>query len=197
MTVKNKLSTTAISRWEVDTLPPTRALGFSFLHGNFEDLVDAYDLVRRHLKMPIAALQCAEMAIAANRDNFFVWREGEKLAGVYAMLMLNVQGLESLLLGEFNPRNLDTWLLSQENEAPAAIYKWAFAADRAGGAMVQAACMKLRDPRCAKANIYGRPMTPYGRRLCKKLGFNGLADGVTQRSVRLANRQMHSQEVAA
>ena len=142
----------------------------------------------------IPALSSAEEAVARvvnrNRDSAWAFRRGTEAAGVYAMVHLSKEGLEALLLGEFNTSFPDPSLMVKTGEAPAAIYKWAVVAPGMASVGICTISRMLQADRFSTANLYARPATFAGGRLMARVGFLAVRSGFPDlhRYTRIVNR---------
>lgn len=137
-----------------------------------------------------SAVEAVARVITRNSESAWVFRSGGRTRGVYAMLHLSSEGLEALLLGEFNTGFPDPSLTVRTGEAPAAIYKWAVVAPGMASAGICSISRILQADRYATANLYARPTTEPGARLMAHLGFRPVHSGYPDlhRYVRIANR---------
>lgn len=137
-----------------------------------------------------SAVEAVARVITRNRESAWVFRSEGRTRGVYAMLHLSSEGLEALLLGEFNTSFPDPSLTVRTGESPAAIYKWAVVAPGMASAGICTVSRILQADRYATANLYARPTTAPGSRLMAHLGFRPVHSGYPdlQRYVRIANR---------
>lgn len=144
----------------------------------------------REIPMLSSAVEAVSRVVNRNRDSIWVFRRGGEAVGIYAMLHLSKEGLEGLLLGEFNLSFPDPSLMVRTGEAPAAIYKWAVVAPGMAAAGICAMSRLLQTEGYATANLYARPTTMPGGRLMTHLGFHEVRSGLPdlQRYVRIVNR---------
>jgi len=157
---------------------------------DFEEVPELLAFAGREIPVLSSAVEAVSRVINRNRDSIWVFKRGGKPVGIYAMLLLSREGLEGLLLGEFNLSFPDPSLMVRTGEAPAAIYKWAVVAPGMASAGICAISHMLQTDRYATANLYARPTTVPGGRLMAHLGFHDVRAGLPdlQRYVRIVNR---------
>lgn len=154
------------------------------------DLPVVRSLLRKYIPAPTAPDDVVQYTRMRNRNNLMLFcREGE-IVGVYAMLMLTPLGLERLLLGEFDPLDPDPASLALRLSTPAGIYQWAVVAPGSVSEGILHVSQFLRQPLYRHANLFARPATAAGKRICENVGFISLDDHITglHRYVRIANR---------
>lgn len=154
------------------------------------DIPDLLAFAANEIPVLSSAAGAVARVATRNRDSVWVFRRNGKTAGVYAMLHLSKDGLESLLLGEFDASFPDPADMVATGDQPAAIYKWAVVAPGLASAGICLISRLLQADRYATANLFARPTTPGGRRIMSNLGFQPVRSGVPDlyRYVRLSNR---------
>jgi hypothetical protein len=157
----------------------------------FDEVPILLGFAAREIPFLSSAIDAVNRVINRNRDGIWVFRRGERAVGVYAMLHLSSEGMEALLLGEFNTTYPDPSLIVNSNEKPAAVYKWAVVAPAMAASGICAMSRLLQADRFATANLYARPMTSRGGKIMAHLGFKGVRSGFPdlQRYVRIINRE--------
>ncbi len=138
------------------------------------------EVVRRAAR-EIPALAAAEAAVARvqGKDPESVWAfwRGDNLVGLYAMLMLNADGLDRLLAGSFDFAEPPLDGLSEPDTPVVAIYKWAVVARGTAAEGIRAMSRLLQQPRYARANLYARALGEAAQRLDFNLGFRPVHPG--------------------
>jgi len=92
--------------------------------------------------------------------------------GFVAFLMLNEEGADLLLDGEFDATDPPLHLLTRQHEKPAAIYCWGTYAPGSIAAGVPLALEKIWTPLYRDAPLLARAVTLEGLRLLQSLGFH-------------------------
>ena len=149
------------------------------------------------LGMPIATHETTERIRVRHPDN--IWaihsRRPQRLIGLYAMVMLNAEGLRAVLGGSFDQREPDPAQTAGPEEPVAAIYQWTIFAPGRAVAAVPLMAEYLRRPAYARADLFGTGASAAGRRLMERIGFEPMPDQqgtrklVVYRYVRHANRR--------
>ncbi|GLH81539.1 hypothetical protein SSBR45G_64480 [Bradyrhizobium sp. SSBR45G] len=103
--------------------------------------------------------------------SIFVLCRGSRLLGGIAFLYLNCEGLDALLLDDFNLNNPPRGFLARPDEEPAAIYVWALVAQGRGALGLGNVAEVLRGPRYRAADYYAQPSSDEGRAFLSALGF--------------------------
>jgi hypothetical protein len=146
------------------------------------DWIDARPAAHHELPTMVATAHQAISAISIGYDVvervfrhhpecIFPFRRGGKIVGGVAWLFLNEMGLDALLLDEINFSDPDLALLTQRNQAPAAIYAWAIAARGRAAAGLGNVASRLRSAPYSWADYYAQPATADGARFLAQLGF--------------------------
>jgi hypothetical protein len=137
--------------------------------------------VVRYAAAEIPALAAAEAAVLRvqeqHPDSVWVFRRDGAIAGVYAMLMLNPQGLARLLAARLDCAQPPAALLCGRDEVVTAIYKWAVAFRRSAAEGPRAIATHLQGPRYATANLYARALGAAAQRLDHNVGFRPVQPG--------------------
>jgi predicted GNAT family N-acyltransferase len=106
----------------------------------------------------------------ARRDRYMA---GDTTAeGYLALLMLNEDGADQLLSGQFDAKNPPLHLLSRQHEKPAAIYVWGIYAPGTLAGGVSLAFEKTCTPLYRNAPLLARAATAEGHRMLDCLGFS-------------------------
>jgi hypothetical protein len=137
------------------------------------------------------ATEDAVRRVAIHRpDSIWAFVHGTRMVGVFAMLLLNTLGLESLLARGMNTRDPSVGLLATPAEAPAGIYLWAVAHSSASDGILQM-FERLQISRYCSADIFAVPATDSGLRFLRGWGFQSLAGHPRNlhHYVRLTNRR--------
>lgn len=179
-----------MQRREFDHLVRIHRPGVRVERVELDEIPDLLSYSASRIPVLASAVEAVARMLTRNRDSAWVIRTAGRTRGVYAMLHLSPEGLEALLLGEFNTSFPDPSLTVPTGEAPAAIYKWAVVAPGMASAGICAISRELQSDRYATANLYARPTTQPGARLMAHLGFRQVRSGYPdlQRYVRIANR---------
>jgi predicted GNAT family N-acyltransferase len=105
----------------------------------------------------------------ARRDRY---ASGDTVAeGYVAFLMLNEEGADALMAGEFDGMDPPLHLLTRQHEKPAAIYCWGMYAPGAIAGGVPLAFEKTWTPLYRDAPLLARTVTVEGLRMAESLGF--------------------------
>jgi len=183
---------------EFDLLVPNAKSSLKVRYFTASDLPKVRSLLDKHISGPTATDDAIQYTRMRNRNNVLLFcREGE-IVGLYAMLMLTALGLERLLLAEFDPIRPDHTCLALRQSAPAAIYQWAVIAPHTASEGIRHISQFLREPLYRHANLFARPTTAAGKRICENVGFTPVAGSPIglHRYVRLANRPAALSEAA-
>jgi hypothetical protein len=107
----------------------------------------------------------------------FVVRDGDRIVGLLAFLLLSNAGVECLLRGDLDTLSPASAHVVAPGEDPAAIYSWAIAAaDHAAAQALVGGHERIRHVAVPHLPFYLRPVTPKGRQLAEvRLGFKPLA----------------------
>ena len=167
-------------------------------HALIDDLPELKALAGRHLSDELAPVDVVGRVITHNPNNLMVMCQGERLVGLWAMLMLNARGLEALLTGGIKAHDPDLTLLSASTEAPAAIYVWVIICPGTAAEGIHHMSHFLRQPLYRNANLYSRPTTDAGVRINLRRGLVplGTSNLGLFRYVREANKPSHLQFAA-
>lgn len=136
-----------------------------------DDLPQIESILTESFGSRVATPDVVQYVMMHNRNNVHVICRRQTIVGIYAMLMLNPQGLERLLLGEFDPSRPDPLCLSSRLMTPIAIYKWAVVAPGLAAQGIRCMSHYLRQPFFRYANLFARPVTPAGRKIMRDVGF--------------------------
>ena len=158
------------TRHEFDLLSIPARPRLELRRATLEDLVSTTPLLKAHLAST-APHDVITRVIFCNRDSVFVFCREKRIIGFSAMLMLTPQGLEALLLAEFDPLNPIAPWLAVTGEQPAAIYSWAIIAPGVASEGIKHVSEFLRLRPFFTCNFYARPVTDLGTRLAVALGF--------------------------
>jgi len=158
-----------------------------------DEISDLLAFAAREIPVLSTATAAVTRVVNRNRESVYVFRRGGRPVGIYAMLHLSKDGLEALLLDEFNTAVPDPHCLVATGEPPVAIYKWAVVAPGPAAQGIYRISHLLQADRYATANLFARPTTAGGERIMRNLGFEkvGPAGRDLHRYVRLANRTGH------
>ncbi len=165
------LSATLVRRARAQNLRPLLELAQTLIGGEHA----TEDVVRR---------------VAIHRpDSIWMFVQGTRIVGVFAMLLLNAVGLESLLAQETDTKNPPMEFLATPGEAPAGIYLWAVAHVSASDGIPQM-FRRLQSSQYCSANIFAVPATASGLHFLRRWGFQPvLGDSRNlHQYVRLTNR---------
>lgn len=134
----------------------------------------------------IAAQEIPSLAAAApavlrvqqkHPESVWAFRRGDRIVGIYAMLLLNASGLERLLASAIDFADPSLQDLSEPGAPVAAIYKWAVVAHGTAAEGLHAMSRHLQGPLYAAANLYARAVGAAAQRLDFNLGFQPVQPG--------------------
>lgn len=98
-------------------------------------------------------------------------RTHTRLAGFFALLFLTAEGLARLAADSFNVAAPDDTFLLRQGERPAALYVWAMCLPGSAVGALGNIMQWLRHPAYAGCDMFARPVTPAGKRIMIKTGF--------------------------
>lgn len=131
----------------------------------------------------MSSLAVVRRVLSANPDtvNAFALRSRHNVArpraeGFIAWLPLTATGRVALLDGTFNGSDPSPDHVAGQHERPAAIYVWALYAPGRLVAGIGWAFQRWSTPICREADIYARAVTPSGRRIVQRVGFEPHSD---------------------
>lgn len=135
-------------------LYPARTDEFSAIHRLGSGLIGA----------GVASEDALRTVHRRQRCGFYVTREGGRVTGAMALVLLNQAGLEAVCTDRFDANHPDPGHEILPGEAPVAVYGWGIAAENrnAAGSIV-ASCRALRD--ILPVPFFLRAATGAGRRL--------------------------------
>jgi hypothetical protein len=108
-------------------------------------------------------------------ESIFTFSRRQKLLGAVALLYLNDQGHDALILDGINLTHPDFGLLASRHDEVSAIYVWGIAGQgRAMGGLGNMST-HLSGKRFASANIYAQASSTDGRKLMIALGFEPMS----------------------
>jgi hypothetical protein len=128
------------------------------------------ELTCRHLP-GLAANYEAVQEVHRFSKSILAVHSAEGLVGSYAFLFLSPKGLHELLAGQLSRARPSREHLVGPNEIAAALYAWAMCLPGAVVGAMGNIMAWLRQPRYARADLYGRPATDKGERFMTKTGF--------------------------
>lgn len=159
--------------------------------------IEALFALASHLIPPLAAAEGSVREVYRhNPESIWAVHGRTGLAGVFAMLLLNDQGLNALLAGSFDASRPDTSLLTRPGEPAAAIYFWAIATPGFAIDAFRVVSRWLQMPPYASADIFTRGSTSAGTRFAVTIGFKPFADLGLYRYRRQRNRSEPETAVA-
>jgi hypothetical protein len=143
-------------------------------------LAEIPDVVR-YAAVAIPALAAADAAVLRvqkqHPESVWVFRRDSQLVGIYAMLMLNPDGLARLRTGRLDCANPPAELLCGPDDVVTAIYKWAVAFRRSAAEGSRTIAKHLQGPRYATANLYARALGAAAQRVDHNVGFRPAQPG--------------------
>lgn len=102
----------------------------------------------------------------------YVAYEDDAVAGVYAAVLLNAEGLEAVFQGRFDARSPDLAHIAVGQDLSVGTYGWGIGATRPAAKRVVEACQSLEVTALASLPYFAKPATDAGRRLlCDRLGL--------------------------
>jgi hypothetical protein len=101
-------------------------------------------------------------------------RLGDHATGLFLMLMLNSAGHSAILAGGIDGTSPDPALCAASDDPVDAIYIWGLYAPHAAVLAVPLIARELQHARFRSADLFGRAVTPAGRRLMVSVGFRPL-----------------------
>ena len=112
-----------------------------------------------------------------NSDSIWSVRSRNGAAvGVFAMLLLNRRGLQSMLSRKFDSAAPELDQLAGRGEEAAAVYLWAIVTPGLAIEAFRTVSRWLRTSKMRSADIFARPATEAGLRLSLRLGFEPIPE---------------------
>jgi hypothetical protein len=183
-------------RHECDLLERYEALDAS--PAQLDEIPVMIALAREYVPGVAIADSTVERIYRKNPESILPFRLQGRIVGGIALLYLNDDGLDRLLLDELDFSDPDPAVLAEIGESPAAIYIWAIAARGRAAAGIANVCAHMRDEPYARADFYSLPQTWPGTRILVQTGFTPISS--FQRDLwvyrRLCNRKPAQPEVA-
>lgn len=178
------------SRHEFDMLRTPKRCRIDLTRATDEELDIITELASRQIPGELAGDEVVRKVTQHNPNNLLIFKQGPLVVGGWSMLMLSGRGLEALFLGEIDLHDPDPKYLSEQTEAPDAIYVWAVVAPKLAAEGIRHVSKFLRAPIYREANLYSRPNTHVGVQLNLRLGFKPIGNTAPgfYRYVRIANR---------
>jgi hypothetical protein len=157
-----------------------------------------FQLAKDQIPALAAAMPIVERIMERDRDSILVFERDSVVVGVYAMLLLNGEGLNQLFMGTLNTVEPELDTLVPADMAPSAVYNWAVVAPRLAAEGFRHASVYLRQPRFRNANIYARGTTPSACKIMEHTGYELVGTGFDDlyRYVRLPNRAAKGRDAA-
>ncbi len=189
MSHSNKQSVAKLHRKEFDLLSPSRHVTIRAIE--LPEIAEAARFASAHLSgLQIDDLSRLETIIARGREQVQLFHARDRLVGLYAMLFLNRDGLESLLSGTFDGANPCIDHLVEETATPAAIYTWFVACPGRAVSGFGNVARLLRSARLAGADLFARPASDAGLRLMRGIGYTPIGSNPAglHRYIRIQNR---------
>jgi len=185
------LSGSNMQRREFDLMVPTNHVRMGVCPANYDQLPEVFELAQREIPVLLAPLEHVKRVFLHNNDSVLVFVRDDEVVGVYATLMLNDRGLETLLRGELDTYAPDLSCMVRDTQVPAAIYNWAVVAPQIAAEGLRHVSEYLRQPKYRKANLYARGTTPAACRLMEHTGYKLLSGAHPDlyRYERVANRR--------
>jgi hypothetical protein len=136
-----------------------------------EELQSMIALARAAVPGVAIADSTVERVYRQHPQCIFPFRCNGRILGGMALLYLNDDGLDRLLLDELDFSDPDPAVLTEFGETPAALYVWALAArGRAAAGIANVSAWFRREP-FARADYYAQPSTQDGARILVQVGF--------------------------
>lgn len=153
------------------------------------DQIDALICLAKELIPPLAASEpIVRRVFQHNPDSVWAVERRGRPVGVFAMLLLNDHGRESLLTDRFDTANPSSDELARHGEKIAAIYLWAIATPGIAVEAFRTVSRWAGRPAQAAADLFTRPVTAAGTRFALRIGFRPLPDSGLYRFRRHGNR---------
>jgi hypothetical protein len=154
-----------------------------------EDIGPLLRLAEALMESELAKEETVLRVVDWRPDSLWTFSRENRVVGGIAMLMLNSEGLNTLLAGTMDMHDPEVRFLANCFETPAGIYLWGLAHLSASDAVLKM-LVRLRSPPYASINLYAVPFTLSGLRFQQRWGFQPIPGHPRHLSqyVRLANR---------
>ncbi len=156
-------------RHELDLLDPYEE--FDASPARLWELPEMIGLARAAVPGVAVKAETVERVYHRHPESIFPFRSGGRIVGGLALLYLNDDGFDRLLLDELDFSDPDHAVLIAAGERPAAIYIWALAARGRGAMGIANVCARLHAEPYSCVDYYAQPATAGGRRLLTQVGF--------------------------
>jgi hypothetical protein len=143
---------------------------------NPADIAPARDFALRLIGGRMATTRTIARIHRGTGVGLFVVRDGDRICGLLAFIMLNEAGAEAAVRDDFDSLSPRARFVAAPDEEPAAIYSWAIAAaDKETAQRLIRGHERLRHVAAAHLPFYCRLATEQGRRLgIVRMGFQPL-----------------------